>query len=95
MSSNEYSRSFTNGAVAHMEGETLVFDEVNFLSQDVDYTDNDSVKMLATSAVHTADGFYDLVKENCNTSNPDISHGAHLEMYLALSGLIYEGYHLP
>lgn len=75
MSNNEYSRSFTNGAVAHMEGETLVFDgqthldggtliidEVNFLSQDVDYTDNDSVKMLATSAVHTADGFYDLVQ---------------------------------
>lgn len=26
MSNNEYSRSFTNGAVAHMEGETLVFD---------------------------------------------------------------------
>lgn len=105
MSNNEYSRSFTNGAVAHMEGETLVFDgqthldggtlvidEVDFLSQDVDYTDNDSVKMLATSAVHTADGFYDLVKENCNTSNPDISHGAHLEMYLALSGLACEIY---
>jgi len=65
---------------------------VNFLPQDVDYTDNDSVKMLATSAVYTADGFYDLVKQNCNTSDPDISHDAHLEMYLALSGLACEIY---
>ena len=105
MSNNEYSRSLTTGFIAHMEGETLVFDgpahldggtlvidEVNFLQQDVDYTDNDSVKMLATSAVHTADGFYDLVKRNCNTSNPDISHDAHLETYLVLSGLACEIY---
>lgn len=105
MSNNEYSRSLTTGVIAHVEGEslvidgpahldggTLVIDAVNFLPQDVDYTDNDSVKMLATSAVHTADGFYDLVKQNCNTSDPDISHDAHLEMYLALSGLACEIY---
>lgn len=105
MSNNEYSRSLTTGAIAHIEGEalvidgpahmdgsTLVIDSVNFLPQEVDYTDNDSVKMLATSAVHTADGFYDLVKQNCNTSDPDISHDAHLEMYLALSGLACEIY---
>lgn len=105
MSNNEYSRSLTTGVIAHVEGEsmvidgpvhleggTLVIDAVNFLPQDVDYTDSDSVKMLATSAVHTADGFYDLVKQNCNTSDPDISHDAHLEMYLALSGLACEIY---
>lgn len=105
MSNNEYSRSFTTGVVAHVEGEslvingpahldggTLVIDAVNFLPQAVDYTDSDSVKVLATSAVHTADGFYDLVKRNCNTADPDISHNAHLEMYLALSGLACEIY---
>lgn len=105
MGNNEYSRSLTTGVIAHVEGEslvidgpahldggTLVIDAVNFLPQDVDYTDSDSVQMLATSAVHTADGFYDLVKRNCNTSNPDISYDAHLEMYLALSGLACEIY---
>lgn len=105
MSNNEYSRSLTTGVIAHVEGEslvidgsahleegTLVIDAVNFLPQDIDYTDSDSVKVLATSAVHTADGFYDLVKRNCNISDPDISHDAHLEMYLALSGLACEIY---
>ena len=105
MSNNEYSRSLTTGVIAHVEGEswvidgpahldgsTLVIDSVNFLPQEVDYTDNGSVKILATSAVHTADGFCDLVKQNCNTSDPDISHDAHLEMYLALSGLACEIY---
>ena len=105
MSNNEYSRSLTTGVIAHVEGEslvidgpahldggTLVIDAVNFLPQDVDYTDSDSVKVLATSAVHTADGFYDLVKRNCNTSDPDISYDSHLEMYLALSSLACEIY---
>lgn len=92
MSNNEYSRSLTTGVIAHVEGESLVIDAVNFLPQDIDYTDSDSVKVLATSAVHTADGFYDLVKRNCNISDPDISHDAHLEMYLALSGLACEIY---
>lgn len=105
MSKDNYNRSLTTGIIAHVEGEslvidgqahldgdTLVIDTVNFLPQNVDYTDSDSVKMLATSAVHTADGFYDLVKESCNTSNPDISYDAHFEMYLALSGLACEIY---
>jgi len=105
MENNEYSRSLTTGVLAHVEGEslvidgpahldgsTLVIDAVNFLPQKVDYTDSNSVKILATSAVHTADGIYILVKQNCNTSHPDISYDAHLEMYLALSGLACEIY---
>lgn len=105
MSNNEYSCNLTKSIVAHVEGETLVMDAsshledgtlvidaVNFLPPNVDYTDNDSVKMLATSAVHTADGFYDLVKRNCDTNNPEISSESHLEMYLALSGLACEIY---
>lgn len=58
----------------------------------VNYTDEESVKMLATSAVHTADGFYDLIKGNCDTSKPDPSKIPHMEMYLALSGLVCEIY---
>lgn len=105
MGNNEYSRSLTTGVIAHVEGEslvidgpahldgsTLVIDSANFLPQEVDYTDNDSVKILATSAVHTADGFCNLINQNCNTIDPDISHDAHLEMYLALSGLACEIY---
>ena len=105
MSSNEYSRSLTTSVVAHVEGEalvidasshldggTLVIDDENFLPHDVDYSDSDSVKMLATSAVHTADGFYDLIQQRCRTANLDISHDAHPEMYLALSGLACEIY---
>ena len=105
MDNHEYSRKLTTGIVlhaegeslvmdcpAHLEGSTLVIDETNFLPQNIDYTDTNSVKMLATSAVHTADGFYDLVKRNCNIYNPDISYDAHLEMYLALSALACEIY---
>ena len=92
LNSNEYSRRLITGVAAHQEGNTLVIEGANFLPQNVDYTDSDSVQMLATSAVHTADGLYDLVKQNCNTSNPDISYAAHLETYLALSGLACEIY---
>ena len=75
MSKNEYSRSLTTGVIAHVEGESLVIDgpthlvggalvidAVNFLPQDVDYTDSDSVRVLATSAVHAyyaIDGFFE------------------------------------
>ncbi len=105
MGSNEYSLSRTKDTIAHVEGETLVidgpahldegtlvFDTGNFLPQDVDYSDSDSVKKLATSAVHTADGFYGLVKQCCNTLDLDISSDSHPEMYLALSGLACEIY---
>lgn len=105
MSNNEYSRTFTKKisthvegdellieGTTHMEGEELIFDDINFLPETIDYNDSDSIEMMATSAIHTADGFYDLVKANCNITNPDISSSAHLEIYLALSGLACEIY---
>ncbi len=105
MSDNGYSRDFVKKTMAHMEGETLVidgaahvedgvlvFEDTNFLPRNMDYDDDDSIKILATSAIHTADGFCDLVKRNCDLNNPNISSDAHLEMYLALSGLACEIY---
>lgn len=105
MNNNRYSRNLTKSinahvegnavvldGAAHMEGNTLIIDSVNFLPKDVDYSDVNSVKVLATSAIHTADGFCELVKKNCCISNPDISYEAHLEMYLALAGLACEIY---
>lgn len=78
--------------MAHTEGNTLVIEGADFLPSTVDYADIDSIKLLATNAIHTADGFYELVKNNCNTITPDFSAKAHLEIYLALSGLICELY---
>ena len=92
MDNREYRRDLVKGFMTHVEGGTLVIEGANFLPSTVDYTDTDRVEILASYAIHTADGIYDLVKGNCNTLNPDISYGAHLEMYLALAGLACEIY---
>lgn len=89
---NKYRRDLTKYIHTHIEKNLLVIDGADFLPQSMSYTDDISVKTLATSAVHTADGFYELVNSNCNVKNPDISMDAHLEMYLALSGLACEIY---
>lgn len=70
----------------------LYINDMHSLPNEIDYTNNDSVKGMATKAAQTADGFYKLIKSNCNTSDPDISSNAHLEMYLALAGLTCEIY---
>ena len=105
MCSNEYSLGRTKDTIAHvedeslvidgsahLEGETQVIDTGNFLPQDVDYSDSNGVKRLATSAVHTADGFYGLVKQCYNTLDLAISSDSHSEMYLAPLGLACEIY---
>lgn len=92
MKSNEFRKDLVKGYDLTQEGNTLYIKGASFLPKEIDYTDIDNVKILATEAVNTADGFYDLIKKNCNTSDPDISPKAHLEMYLALSGLACEIY---
>lgn len=74
------------------EGGTLHIKGVYPLPEKINYSDNDSVAFMATKAVKTADGFYSLIKNNCNTSSPNISSSERLEMYLALSGLACEIY---
>lgn len=92
MENNEYRRDLVIGFMTHMEGDALVIEGANYLPSSVDYTNADSVRILASSTIHTADGFYDLIRKNCNTLDPDISYGAHIEMYLSLSGLACEIY---
>lgn len=88
----EYRRDLLTGILAHQEEKSLVIDEVDFLPREIDYADREIVKILAESAVSTADGFYDLVERSCNTNNPYINHEPYLEMYLALSGFTCEIY---
>ena len=47
---------------------------------------------MATSARYTADGLYDLIKNNCDIQNPNYRREGYLEIYLALSGLTCEIY---
>lgn len=92
MENNEYRRDRVQGFVTRQEGNTLFIEGALFLPDKTDFIDEDSVKYLATRAVRTADGFYDLVKKNCNTENPDASPEACLEMYLSLAALTCEIY---
>lgn len=92
MNSNEFSKELVSGYGIRQEGGTVFIDIDDSIPKEIDYTDYDSVKILATNAVHTANGLYDLIKDNCNTQNPDPSPKAHLEMYLALTALACEIY---
>jgi len=92
MADSKFSRDLVNGFTAHEENGVLHIEGANFLPDSIDYSDNDSVKILATNAVNTADGLYSLVTNNCNISAPDLSVKAHLEMYMALAGLACEIY---
>lgn len=92
MKSNEYRKDLVERYDVQQEGDTLYIKGASFLPQKIDYADNDSVKIVASNAANTADGIYDLIKNNCDTQNPDISSKAHIEMYLALAGLTCEIY---
>lgn len=70
----------------------LRINDASPLPKEVDYNDDDSVSILATKAFKTAEGFYHLIKNNCNIAEPSVSSGARLEMYLALAGLTCEIY---
>lgn len=92
MSINDFQNSLVKGYDVIQEGTNLHIKGVELFPQKVDYTDSDAVKVLATRAVHTADGLYHLVKNNCNTQKPNISTEPYLEMYLSLAGLACEIY---
>ena len=92
MDSREFSKHLIREYDIEMKDGTLHINDAHPLPEEIDYTDDDSVDILATKAFFTADGFYHLIKNNCNVTEPSISSNARLEMYLALSGLACEIY---
>lgn len=92
MSTNEYRRDSVREITIRQEGTTLFIEGADYLPKITDFADKEHVAFLATTAVCTADGFYDLIKGNCNIADPDISEAGHLEMYLALAGFASEIY---
>ncbi len=75
-----------------VDNSTLYIDSCDNIPNITDYSDAESVKILATKAVNTANGFYDLVINNCEIESPNLSTNAHLEMFLALAGFACEIY---
>ena len=92
MGKNEYRRDGVKGFMTRQEGSRLIIEGAVFLSDNMNYSDDESVKYMATKAIHTADGLYDLVKMNCDTKKPDSAPESHLEMYLSLAALVCEIY---
>ena len=92
MSGNEYRRDFLRHICVQSEGTTLHINDAEFFPSEMDYTDVERLEILATKAVHTANGFAELVSSNCNIQKPDISPDGHLEMYLSIAALACEIY---
>lgn len=92
MSKTEVTREIVKDLKMQNDGSTVIIESVPFASNTINYSNDDSVKRLATSAVHTADGLYDLIIKNCDIDNAEFSEGSHLEMYLSLAALACEIY---
>ncbi len=92
MESKEFSKHLIKSFDVERKGKSLNIKGAEPLPQEIDYNNDESVKIMATKAIKTADGLYSLIKNNCDTSNPGISSDDRLEMYLALTGLACEIY---
>ena len=92
MKSEKFQRYTAENINPKYENENLSLLDASPLPKEMDYKDTNCVKILATKAANTAEGFYNLIKANCNTTDPNPSSDARLEMYLALAGLTCEIY---
>lgn len=93
MESKEFSRHLVKEFDVEQDDKgSITINGIDPLPETINYSDEESVKIIASKAFRTADGFYELIKKNYNTSELDISSNARLEMYLALSGLACEIY---
>lgn len=93
MDSKEFSKQLIREYdIDVIDGGALRINDAAPLPEEVDYNNDDIVNILATKAFQTAEGFYHLIKNNCNVVVPCVSSGARLEMYLALAGLACEIY---
>ena len=92
MGNNDYRRDMVKEIIVRQEGDTLHILGAEYFPSKMDYSDEERIKILATKAVHTANGLADLVNNNCDIQNPDSSPEVHLEMYLSLAALTCEIY---
>lgn len=99
---SKYSRTNTSKIDFHIEGDTLIIDgdihiedgalilNDNSIQQNLKNNIDDNI--LASSSIHTADGFYELIKNNCFLEEKKILNNEYLEMYLALASFACEIY---
>ena len=92
MSDGKYQRSLIKEFHIRQEGSSLFIDGAEGFSDEMDYANREMVKVLATKAVHTANGFAELVSNNCNTKEPNAGPNGHLEIYLSIAALACEIY---
>ncbi len=92
MVSKEFNRQLIEEYDIEVKGSTLHINDAHPFPEKIEYNDDDSMNIMATKAFETAEGFYHLIKNNCNISEPSILSDARLDMYLALSGLACEIY---
>ena len=92
MKSNEFKKDLVKDAEINVVNASISFKKINFYPKEADFSDNEFVKIIASNAVNTANGYYDLIKKNFSANKADLSPEAHIEMYLALAGLTCEIY---
>ena len=92
MKSNEFKKDLIKDAEINVVNASISFKKLNFYPKEADFSDNEFVKIIASNAVNTANGYYDLIKKNFSANKADLSPEAHIEMYLALAGLTCEIY---
>ena len=92
MDFKEFSKQLVRDYDIEVKSNVLHINDGNLLPEEIDYNDDDSVRIMATKAFQTAEGFYHLINNNCNVNEPSISSDDRLEMYLALAGLACEIY---
>ncbi len=92
MGEKEFRHDSVIGYDVERNGNSLHIKSVYSTPREVDYSNENELKRLATKANNTANGLYELIIKNCNIENPDIAVEAHLEMYLSLAGLTCEIY---
>lgn len=92
MGRNEYRRDLVRQIIVEQNGTNLLIKGAEYFPSKMDYSDEVRLKILATKAVHAANGFAELVSNNCNIKEPDASPEGHLEMYLSLAALACEIY---
>ena len=94
MPSKGYGRAFVKAIeeTANEAGGTTITITSAFESSEVDFGNEQNVKVMSTCAIQTADGLYSLVHEKCNMDTPLSQGNANLSIFISLSALACEIY---